>query len=230
MSEDDLRDLRERGCDVLVVASYDWRIGNWPAYLKYAINFHPSPLPVGRGPYPLVRAILEDRRSWAITCHKIAEKFDTGDILATEPFAMNSQECHESLNLKLQMAAGRLAHRVAFDFEPLWNGAVPQTGGGYWPLYTRTERTVDFSMPVETILRQLRAFGMMQCYAFINDKPIYIKRAIAWTESHELSPNTVAHVSNPSVVIAARDGFVALLDWGALPAPEKIVQEMPATS
>jgi len=221
MHDDDLRDLRERGCDALVVASYDWRIGNWPAYLKHAINFHPSPLPVGRGPYPLVRAILEDRRSWAITCHKIAPQFDTGDILAADTFALHPQECHESLNLKLQMASGRLARQVATDFESLWNRAQPQSSGEYWPLFTPAERTVDFARPVDTILRQLRAFGSLECFAFANEEPIYVRRALGWAEAHGLAPNTVAHVDNHTMVIAAADGYIALLDWGLLPAPEQ---------
>ncbi|HXA46505.1 MAG TPA: formyltransferase family protein, partial [Burkholderiaceae bacterium] len=157
MNDDDLRDLRERGCEVLVVASYDWRIGNWLAYLPYAINFHPSPLPLGRGPYPLVRAIMEEHRTWAMSCHKIAAEFDSGDLLTSENFALHPQECHESLNLKLQMASGRLARRIATNFKPLWDGATPQTGGDYWPLFTPAERTLDFSQPVDMLLRQLRA-------------------------------------------------------------------------
>lgn len=229
MCEDDLRDLRDRGCDALVVASYDWRIGNWQAYLKYAINFHPSPLPVGRGPYPLVRAILEDRPSWAMTCHKIAAEFDTGDILAVEDFPLHPQECHESLNLKLQMASARLARRVALDLDTLWDSAEPQSDGEYWPFFTPAERTVDFSKQVDAILRQLRAFGSLECFAVANDEPIYIRRAIGWTEAHGIPPNTVAHVDNQTLVIAARDGYIALMEWGLLPAPEQAsVQNPPA--
>jgi len=52
LSESNLRELGERGCEALVVASYRWRIGAWRPPLARAINFHPSPLPRGRGPYP----------------------------------------------------------------------------------------------------------------------------------------------------------------------------------
>ena len=38
-------DLQARDCELLVLASYQWRIGDWAPYLRYAINFHPSPLP-----------------------------------------------------------------------------------------------------------------------------------------------------------------------------------------
>src|ERR1039457_6264086 len=66
----DLADLARRGCATLIVAAYDWKIPVWRHDLKYAVNFHPSPLPEARGPYPLVRAILEGRSSWAVTDRK----------------------------------------------------------------------------------------------------------------------------------------------------------------
>lgn len=225
MTETDLQQLRERGCDALIVASYNWRIGNWFPYLKYAVNFHPSPLPLARGPYPVVRAILEDRRSWALTCHKIEPEFDSGDVLAAETFALHDRECHESLNLKLQMASSRLARRVAGNFSLLWEQATPQDQGEYWPMFSVSDRTINFSNSVEVILRQLRAFGSLECYAFANEEPIYVRRAIGWAETHGNQPNAVVHIDNHTLVVAAKDGYIALLEWGLIPLipnPEQI--------
>ena len=159
MTEDDLRDLGESGCDVLIVAGYKWRIGDWRPYLKYAVNFHPSPLPEARGPYPIVRAILENRKSWAVTCHQLAPDFDTGDILAAETFQLNDSECHESLSLKIQMASVRLADRVANNFLALWNQAIPQGTGNYWPNLRQEELTINFSDSVDTIMRHDPGLG-----------------------------------------------------------------------
>jgi len=229
MQDTDLAELGERGCDALIVASYNWRIGDWSPHLKYAVNFHPSPLPIGRGPYPAVRAILEDRRTWGLTCHKLAADFDSGDILCAEDFALHDQECHESLNLKLQMASGRLARQVAENLPVLWEQATPQGSGEYWPLFTSRDRTVDFSQTVATILRQLRAFGTLQCFGFANEEPIYIQRAIGWPEAHGNRPNAVVHVDNHTLIIAAKDGYIALLEWGLIPDPEQLNLQAPAT-
>ncbi|MBZ0090635.1 MAG: hypothetical protein K8F27_00210 [Sulfuricellaceae bacterium] len=155
----DLAELGRRGCSALVVATYQWKIPDWRDDLKYAVNFHPSPLPEGRGPYPMVRAILEHRSSWAVTCNRIDEKFDQGDILDAEPFPLDPHDGHESLRLKTQMAAARLAERVAHGLEPLWQGAVPQEGGSYWPRWTEQERCIDFAQPVDAIMRRIRACG-----------------------------------------------------------------------
>ena len=97
MTEHDLAELRDMGCETLIVASYDWKIPNWQPYLKYAVNFHSSPLPDGRGPYPVSRAILENKSFWGMTCHKITDKIDKGKILAADLFSMQPDECHESL-------------------------------------------------------------------------------------------------------------------------------------
>jgi methionyl-tRNA formyltransferase len=213
MTDDDLRNLGESGCEVLIVAGYKWRIGDWHPYLKHAVNFHPSPLPEARGPYPIVRAILENRRSWAVTCHQLAPDFDTGDILDAETFPLDDSECHERLSLKIQMASGRLVDRVANNFPMLWNQAIPQGTGDYWPNLSQEDRTINFSSSVDTIMRKVRALGLLECLACINGVWICVRRAVGWTETHNYLPGAVAHVNNKSIVVAAPDGYIGIIEW-----------------
>lgn len=216
LKENDLRELAQQGCDALVVASYDWRIGDWRPYLKYAVNFHPSPLPEGRGPYPAVRALLEDRKSWGVTCHKLNGEFDAGDILDQEEFPISEDECHESLDLKIQMATRRLAQRVAANFTNLWDHAGPQGPGSYSKRWTNEERTLDFSENVRDILRRVRAFGLIESMATVNDVAIFVRRAIGWVEPHGLRPGTLAYTNNLSMVVAAKDGYIGIIEWSLL--------------
>lgn len=213
LTEDDLRDLGESGCEVLIVADYKWRVGNWRPHLKHAVNFHPSPLPEARGPYPMVRAILENRKSWAVTCHRLGPDFDTGDILAAETIRLNDSECHESLNLKIQMASVRLADRVAKNFLELWDQATPQGAGDYWPNPTQQDQTINFSDPVATVMRRIRAFGLLGCLASVNGVLIYVRRAVGWEETHSHPAGTVAHVNNKTFVVAAQNGYIGIIEW-----------------
>jgi methionyl-tRNA formyltransferase len=213
ISSRDLADLGRCGCTTLIVASYQWKIPEWRQDIKYAVNFHPSPLPEGRGSYPLVRAILEDRSRWAVTCHQINERFDQGDILDAENFLIDADESHDSLRLKVAMAASRLAERVALGFESLWQAATPQGTGSYWPRWSEQDRTVNFNQPVAVIMRQIRAFGDLECMAKINDVTIFIHRAKGWIEPHSARPGAVTHASNLSMVVAAVDGFIAITEW-----------------
>lgn len=213
ISSCDLADLGRRGCTALIVACYQWKIPEWRSDIQYAVNFHPSPLPEGRGPYPLIRVILEDHSSWAVTCHRINEKFDQGDILDAEQFLVDADECHESLLLKIEMAASRLAERVATEFESLWQAAIPQGNGSYWPRWSEQDRVINFNQPVKIITRQIRAFGDLECMATINDTAIFIHRAKGWIEPHAARPGAVVHSSNLAMVVAAADGFIAITEW-----------------
>ena len=215
----DFAELGRLGCDALVVAGHPWRIGDWQNDLRYAINFHPSPLPEARGPYPQIRAILERRREWGVSCHKLDAQFDTGDLLAQNRFPMQPGESHETLDFKIQLSTGELAAQVAANLPSLWSAATPQQGGNYWPFTTEAERDIDFTQPVDTLLRAVRAFGLMECTARVSDCTIFVRRADGWTQPHRFVPGTVVHRNGERLLVAAADGFIALLEWSPL-SPE----------
>ena len=217
-----LETLAAQGCEALVVASYNWKIPDWRPALKYAVNLHASPLPEARGPYPAVRALLEGRRSWAVSCHKVEQNFDSGDLLAQESFALSDTDSHESLDLKIQMAARRLATRVAGDFAALWDGAQAQGTGSYWKHWRPEERKLDFSRGVEDVLRQVRAFGLIECTATVNKIDIFVRRAVGWTEAHTATPGAMVHSDGATMVVAARDGYIGIVEWSLLD-PDAVV-------
>jgi len=220
MTERDLRTLADDGCEVLVVASYQWRIGEWQRSIPYAINFHPSLLPHFRGPYPLVNGLLQRSTRWGITCHKLAE-FDAGDILAQRDFAVQPDETHETLDLRTQMASGALATQVAENFTALWAGAKPQPAGSYAPIFADAERTIDFGDSVAQILHTVRAFGRFECLTTVNGLRVHIGRAAGWVEAHTVKPGSVVHGYALATVVACSDGFIAILEWNLI-APEMI--------
>ncbi len=223
ITADDLKNLSGE-CDVLVVASYDWRIPDWQPFVKYAVNFHNSPLPIGRGPYPVVRAILENYPAWGVTCHQLTSEMDQGAILSREDFPMQPDECHESLDLKIQIAAARLAFRTAKNFVELWNNAQPQSEGSYWPSWTDADRTMDFNLPVDQIMRQVRAFGAFGTLARINDMTLNVKRAVGWKEAHSIAPGQPVHLHDTRVVVTAADGYIGLLEWASQPPDEGAIK------
>ena len=218
LTDANLRELAAQGCDVLVVASYEWRVGDWRPYLKYAVNFHPAPLPRGRGAYPLPAAILEEAPTWGLSCHKVEHEFDSGDVLQTVEFPLSDNDDHDSLDLRLQLAARPLAAHVADHLVEYWNAAKPQVGGTYYPKWSETERSLDFSQTVAQLLRLVRAFGPLECIALLNDATLYVRRAVGWTETHQLTPGTVVHLNNMTFVVAVADGYVALTEWSLLSA------------
>lgn len=208
-----LSSLGKAQCDALIVASYPWRIGPWQQHIPHAVNFHPSPLPRYRGPYPQVWAILDQQRRWGVSCHKLDADFDTGDILAQHHFELDANECLDSLDLKTQMALRTLADDVAGHFDERWHNALPQHDGHYRGFWSDAERTLDFTQPTATIDRQLRAFGAHECLATINNVPVHVKRAVTWRESHSARCGSVVHTDGLRMVVACQDGYVGLLEW-----------------
>ena len=218
LSDDNLRDLADKGCEALVVASYGWRIGDWRRHLRYAVNFHPSPLPRGRGPYPQPAAILEQAVTWGVACHKLEHRFDSGDVLQKCEFPLAPDEDFDSLDLKIQLTARRLCADVAAHFEEYWDAAVPQAGGSDHPMWSVEDRRLDFSQSVEQVLRRVRAFGPLECLAKIDSATLHVRRAVGWTELHSAPTGKVVYANGLSLVVAVADGFVGLTEWSLIDA------------
>ncbi|WP_132253583.1 methionyl-tRNA formyltransferase [Methylobacterium segetis] len=206
----------------LVVAGYPWLITGWHGRAAYALNFHPSPLPTGRGPYPLFQAIREGYESWGVTAHVLAEQgFDTGDILAQDIFPVSPGETHESLLAKCQMAARRLASGpIARNLPTRWRRPEPQGDGSYWARVSDADRTLDFRQEVEAILRRVRAFGSIETIARLGDSRVFVAAAEGWREAHTHPPGTIVHRYRRQIVVAARDGYVLVTRWSLVPINE----------
>ncbi|WP_394781880.1 formyltransferase family protein [Undibacterium sp.] len=224
ITSQDLADLQARGCDVLIIASYNWRVPEWRPYLRHAVNFHPSPLPEGRGPYPFHRVILDGRQSWGVSCHKLEHEFDSGDILANRYFALTDEDCHESLSLRTQISMRDLARQVASDFTDLWECASPQgAGGSYWEKLPDAEWMLKFDHPVADVLRRIRAFGQHECIAHLNNVMMFVRRAVGWKELHIHAPGTVIYTNGRNVVVAVEDGYIGIVEWSLI-AKNQVVQ------
>ena len=209
----DLARLNGLGCDALIVAGYPWLVRDWQEHVPYGVNIHPSPLPIGRGPYPLFQAILTDQTTWGVTAHALDPSFDTGAMLAQEVFPVAPGETHDSLLAKCQMASRRLTQKLAHDLPRTWAEARPQSEGSYWRRITDADRTIDWAGTVAEVMRIVRAFGSIEALATIGGKPVSIRAATGWTEAHLHPPGTLVHAYRRHLIIAVRDGFVQVTGW-----------------
>ncbi|MEH3118744.1 MAG: formyltransferase family protein [Methylorubrum populi] len=221
---DDIERLAgEHGRDIaLVVAGYPWLVRGWHGRMRYALNVHPSPLPIGRGPYPLFKAILDRYESWGVTAHVLAEQgFDTGDILAQDIFPLDERETHETLLARCQMAGRRLAlGPIGRELAERWRRPEPQGDGSYWPRMNDADRTLDFRRDVAEVLRHVRAFGAVETIARLGSARIFVAAADGWPEAHGHAPGTVVHRHRRHVLVAARDGYVQITRWSPVPLDE----------
>jgi methionyl-tRNA formyltransferase len=122
------------------------------------LNFHPAPLPDYRGVGGYNVAILEGLPTWGVSCHFVDERFDTGDLVEVERFAIDDEaETAFSLDLKSQEHLLALFQRVlqrALDGDPL--PRTPQGDGRYVSRAEFDELRVV--QPGDDVGRKLRAF------------------------------------------------------------------------
>lgn len=213
---EDIEALAQQGCEALVVAGYPWLVKGWQGLIPYAFNFHPSPLPEGRGPYPLMRAILENRDGWGVTAHVLDPNFDTGAILAQELFPLSAADTHDSLLARCQIGGSRVAARLSQDLPELWLKAKPQGIGSYWKRTTDSDRVLNWSGGVAEVLRTVRAFGSIETIARIGGSEIFVFSATGWHEAHGLAPGSLVHRYQRHLTVAASDGFVTLTGWSSV--------------
>ena len=89
------------------------------------INIHSGRLPAYRGMMPAFWQMAQGEREATITVHRMAEKLDAGDVLATLAFAI---EAHDSLDRVIKGAKGegaRLLIRVLRDLRAGRSEPVP---------------------------------------------------------------------------------------------------------
>lgn len=161
ITETDLRALSGAGCSLLVCAGYYDRIPVTKAFSM--VNFHPSPLPLGRGAWPMPWIILKEIVMGGITVHKIVEKLDAGDILLQEIFYVEPAETLTTYMDKVADRIPALVKRLLQDLPALWKHARPQGEGTYWPAPTAKQWTVREEMSVAEADRILRAFYGYEC-------------------------------------------------------------------
>jgi methionyl-tRNA formyltransferase len=207
------RDLKDLQLDALIVSGYPWLIRGWESYARYGVNFHPSPLPQGRGPYPLYNAILEGLENWGVTAHKLEPDFDTGAILDAEQFPMSPTETHEILLSKCQMGMRELAQRLAGNIDSAWQMAQPQGEGSYWQRISDESRSLDWNRDVAWNLRIQRTFGFVETLAMLGSSRIYVREAHGWEASHNHAPGTIVHHYRRNYIIAVPDGYIQIIKW-----------------
>lgn len=161
ITREDISRLKENGCKFAVCGGYYYRIPVDEAFP--IVNIHPSLLPQGRGSWPMPIAILRQLPASGITLHKVAEGFDTGDILLQESFPLSGKENLDTFMEKACSLLPGLMETLVRDFDALWANALPQGEGEYLEAPTEADWTVTNETSFKDADRILRAFYGYEC-------------------------------------------------------------------
>ncbi len=156
ITQETLDRLAESGIECLFSAGYIYRLPVDARFLQ--VNFHPAPLPVGRGAWPMPVAILRGMRDYGTCLHKIAAGFDTGDILLSDRFSLDPSDNLETLQEKINASAVSLVRTFSERPRTYFDAARPQDNGEYWEEPSDSARTLSACDSAETLDRVSRAF------------------------------------------------------------------------
>ncbi len=160
--------FEQNGCDLAFSAGYAYRIPCESVPSFRGVNIHPSLLPEGRGPWPFPHIILKGLKKSGVTAHKIAEKFDEGEILLQAEFEVSQNETYRSLEKKARCAALDLTKKILSNLDNYWENAIPQAKGEYWKEPTDIERTIYKNTASDLKDKIIRAFT--KDYVIFSDK------------------------------------------------------------
>ena len=102
------------GVDLVVCAGYMHLLR--PSFLarfpNRVVNVHPAPLPEFPGPHPLEDVLAAGASAAAATVHFVDEGIDTGEVIASEPVPVLSDDTVETLRERVHEAEHQLLPKV----------------------------------------------------------------------------------------------------------------------
>jgi methionyl-tRNA formyltransferase len=146
------------------------------------IGFHPSPLPIGRGPSPIINSILSGWKSSAVTMFYIDDGTDTGDIIDQSFFKIEDDDYAYDVYKKCVNAGRDLIKRnlssVLLDSKTK-RIIQDNSKATYFKKLSLRDNKIDQNSSPEEAYRKIRAFSYPYLGAFfeIGDKKIVIDKA-----------------------------------------------------
>ena len=106
--------LEERGAELVVCAGYMHllRSSFLDRFPGRVVNVHPAPLPEFPGAHPLEDVLAAGASHAAATVHFVDEGVDTGEVIASEPVAVEPGDTVETLRERVHAVEHRLLPEV----------------------------------------------------------------------------------------------------------------------
>ena len=169
-----------------IILMCGWRQVLNKDFLKLAgkgiIGFHPTLLPKGRGPAPIINTILEGLNRSGVTMYYISEGLDDGDIIGQESFPVGPDDSAADIYKKVTLSGQQL---IRTYIPLLINGKAPRIpqncqDATYFPKRTLADNQINPERDsIDFIYRKIRAFSKPYRGAFIlkNSKKLIIWNA-----------------------------------------------------
>lgn len=208
-TQEQMQALVELGVELFFAAEYPWKIPI-PADLPFALNLHPTMLPEGRGCTPLPLLLQRYPDCAGVTLHKMVDTLDTGDIVLQKKIHVEDNDTFDTLLAKNYLEAPLLLERLLVDLQNLYDTALPQQLGSYWPKLTAADQRVDWRQSTAAVLKHQRSFGSLGIYAAIQGNECLITAAQGVEYAHAFNAGDIILLDKVRLLIATLDGFITV--------------------
>ncbi|MCP4271865.1 MAG: hypothetical protein GY781_07850 [Gammaproteobacteria bacterium] len=205
-----LEEIVAEGINCFFSVEYPWLIPIPDKSVK-TINVHPTLLPEGKGPTPVIWLVKKYQDFAGITFHKLSSEFDSGDIIFQTPMQITENDSYETLMAKLNIEIPIHLSRLLENFDNLYQSARGQSGGSYWPKIELSHRTINWHESVYEIEKLVRACGRFGAMTTISGEMMLINHVHISQYHHQWAAGAKLREDEESYVMAASDGVVVLM-------------------
>jgi methionyl-tRNA formyltransferase len=203
----ELNSLVLQGVDMFIVAEYLHILPEID--VKYAINLHPTRLPMGRGPTPLPYLIKYPEYS-GITIHKLTNIIDGGDVIIQSDVPVLKNESITTLMVKLHIEAVYLLKVLLSDLDRLYKDTTPQINHSYWTSIDIVDRILDWKLSTNDINFRARSFGFLGLVVKLDNILWNAKHIEAVECGHQYEIGMVIFEDEYLLAISSNDGIVCI--------------------
>jgi methionyl-tRNA formyltransferase len=123
------------------------------------INIHASLLPRWRGAAPIHRAIISGDSETGVCIMQMEVGLDTGPVLARHCLSIEADETTGTLHDKLAVLGAEAIVQTLPQLAYATAAAQPEVGVLYAHKIGKSEARIDWSLPAQTVDRQIRALA-----------------------------------------------------------------------
>lgn len=176
---DESKLLRKLDPDIIIVAG--WRqVINSELLDKYTfVGFHPTLLPYGRGPAPIINTILNRSPISGVTMFYLDAGVDSGDIIGQEVFMIDKDDTSYDVYKNIILCGIKLVKKYV---PLLLDSAAPRTkqddsNATYFPRLNDDFNKIDLDNNIDDIYSKIRALSYPYKGAYIGKNG---KKLVIW--------------------------------------------------
>ncbi|MCA9396884.1 MAG: hypothetical protein KC649_06910 [Candidatus Omnitrophica bacterium] len=180
-------------------------------------NIHPSLLPEFRGPTPTAWAMLNQKKEFGITLHKIDKGIDTGDILTQKKYPIKPTETGHQLHSRSMTLGSKLLIKELPKILSNTFTARKQRGTGSYYGRLPSLQYINWRDSSDKILALIRVYSTPYngARAVLNEREIIINRAVKLKSANPVQgPGIIIKVSkNGNIQVSASDGYIMITEF-----------------